>query len=284
MNDYLLQAPVLAPGTVNHKSTQRNRILHIMCARGEKLRVVLTAFGIAPVLRQASGKGFKRGYKFLPLLRHANSSSLAQQIQRRPDPADQRLFWDQLSSWNEMVRFESAWCPTVLWMAENLPPGDHDMGHYADMFRHTGWTLNFLRTWTWREFIPALHRWEDSFAKAYKGPDPNTPLSPHAVPERATVGGFEFVHLNTRRALAEEGSMMRHCVGGYASGVTNGLSCVYSLQSEGRRRATLQVGRKISSAGKDLIWTVQQLKGRCNSRPPAGTAAAAEEFCAELSA
>ncbi|MDX1576406.1 MAG: PcfJ domain-containing protein, partial [Kiloniellales bacterium] len=59
-----------------------------------------------------------------------------------------------------------------------------------------------------------------------------------------TVGGSEIVRLTSRESLADEGSRMHHCVGGYGypQAVARGDCEIYSLRDrEGRHRATLEV-------------------------------------------
>jgi hypothetical protein len=64
------------------------------------------------------------------------------------------------------------------------------------------------------------------------------------VPVFRTAGGADVVRLTSAESLADEGSRMHHCVGGYGypNAVRRGSCEIYSLRDrEGRPRATLEV-------------------------------------------
>jgi len=78
-----------------------------------------------------------------------------------------------------------------------------------------------------------------------------------AHPVFRTAGGADIVRLTTAESLADEGSRMHHCVGGYGypQAVARGSCEIYSLRDrEGRPRATLEVE-------EGRVW---QVKGFAN--------------------
>lgn len=78
-----------------------------------------------------------------------------------------------------------------------------------------------------------------------------------AVPVFRTAGGADVVRLTSPESLADEGSRMHHCVGGYGypEAVARGSCEIYSLRDrDGRPRATLEVE-------KGQVW---QAKGFAN--------------------
>lgn len=102
------------------------------------------------------------------------------------------------------------------------------------------------------------------------------------------VCGITFVRLRTPQELAEEGSIMKHCVATYAPGMAKGRSFLWSLRDEcGSRIATLEVcimpnGRPRSAqlravANADVphrVWqAVQVWLGGWSEPPPATTKA-----------
>jgi PcfJ-like protein len=83
------------------------------------------------------------------------------------------------------------------------------------------------------------------------------------VPVLWTSGGDAMVRLASAESLADEGSRMRHCVGGYSypAEVASGACEIYSLRDrEGRPRATIEVA-------DGRVW---QVKGFANG--PVGAA------------
>src|SRR5574340_705756 len=59
--------------------------------------------------------------------------------------------------------------------------------------------------------------------------------------------GFKFVHLNTPEALLDEGTNMRHCVGGYADYCVAGESIIFSMRRGDRSFVTIEL------SGRDLV-------------------------------
>jgi hypothetical protein len=54
---------------------------------------------------------------------------------------------------------------------------------------------------------------------------------PFAHPDKE-YNGFKFVHLDTADKLVEEGTQMRHCVGGYADRCFDGTSIIFAMQKD----------------------------------------------------
>ena len=86
-----------------------------------------------------------------------------------------------------------------------------------------------------------------------------TPIDYSRLPASAAIEGFQIVKLDTPEALIVEGRRMRHCVASYIRDVVGGRCSIYSIRTEERRIATLEMDAKTGE--------VLQLKGYANSRP-----------------
>lgn len=62
--------------------------------------------------------------------------------------------------------------------------------------------------------------------------------------------GYVATLLDNRKAIADEGTTMRHCVGGYAESVACGRYLVYSITKDGERSSTLGV---YASKGAEVL-------------------------------
>jgi PcfJ-like protein len=86
-------------------------------------------------------------------------------------------------------------------------------------------------------------------------------LSPIPGPVELSRDG-EILPIVNSAELYREGAAMRHCVGRYANEIKHGKIYVYSVRRDGKRLATLALGRVEGRAS--LI----QIRGPCNAHPP----------------
>lgn len=77
---------------------------------------------------------------------------------------------------------------------------------------------------------------------------------------------IEFRLIDNVVSLSEEGTQMRHCVKGYARGMSEGRYLIFSVKDlSNNERATLQFGNRKESS-RLMSWTFEQLKGKHNSK------------------
>ena len=317
MSDYLQQAPVLilAEDDPNTRIT-----LHRACERGAKLREVMEACGFNVGLRKVHPYALQMHEAPTGFVK-ANPSAVAQQIANRSIDG-QREFLKQINVYAFALRSnmnQDRGVP-VSWMAENLPKGNHDMRHYADIPASMLDECGFRRNWRWRDFKAAIHRWEESFTQPARLDDLlvygqrmyttnargqrevvewgnvynpfdrtsflRAPLTPHNdAPAEASEGDLSFHLLNTPAELAEEGHAMQHCVGGYSQNVRSGYSLIYSIRKYGERLATMELSpsewdAKTGQPPKPTGWHITQIKAVRNADPSAHVLLATKAFAA----
>lgn len=73
--------------------------------------------------------------------------------------------------------------------------------------------------------------------------------------------GYIATLLNSAALVHEEGEVMHHCVGGYASSVAQGNYLVYSVTKDGKRSSTIAFSRYKAD---DMPWNFNQHYGYCN--------------------
>jgi hypothetical protein len=78
-----------------------------------------------------------------------------------------------------------------------------------------------------------------------------------------TQGPFEILPLTTATDLFHEGAAMHHCVTSYAGRVRSGEVYVYSVRRDGKRLATVSLGR-----GYGELYYIEQIRGPCNATAP----------------
>jgi hypothetical protein len=74
--------------------------------------------------------------------------------------------------------------------------------------------------------------------------------------------GYVATLLNSAALVHEEGEVMHHCVGGYASSVAQGNYLVYSVTKGGKRSSTIAFSRY---KAEDMPWNFNQHYGYCNA-------------------
>jgi ankyrin repeat protein len=95
---------------------------------------------------------------------------------------------------------------------------------------------------------------------------------------------FSIVVLKNQSELAEEGRILKHCVGdgGYASPCASGQNQILSLRYKGQRHATIQLFRDASSGVLEspggLVWGLGQFQGLKHSAATASARKAFDEF------
>lgn len=80
----------------------------------------------------------------------------------------------------------------------------------------------------------------------------------------ASIDGYDFVPLRTAADVAAEAEAMRHCVLDYGSALTHDRCRVWSMQQDGRRIATLEVG----CVKPEPLARIVQLKSALNKTVP----------------
>jgi len=97
---------------------------------------------------------------------------------------------------------------------------------------------------------------------------------------RAHGKAWSFRELTTGQELYDEGEAMEHCVGGYISTCYEGDALIFSLRSEGRREATIeidpltceviQIQRRLNADAKKSHlnvlrkWVADVVQGKCD--------------------
>lgn len=160
MADYLQQAPVIV---IADDSPDYRLALHRLCEAGAKLRDVLGAVGINVGLRHLHPHALTPfDWPIISSIGGANPSALAQQLAKR-NPKQQADYLQKLTVYTRAYsRGQDSGVP-LEWMVENLPTGDHDMRHYADIPATALEEHCFRSNARWRDFKAVLKKWEDSF-------------------------------------------------------------------------------------------------------------------------
>lgn len=163
MGDYIQQAPILVAA---EDDPDTRLALYRLCERGAKLREVMEACGFNVGLRHVHphALNFEERPQGFP---RANPSAIAQQIAKR-NIALQTQYLNQMALY---ARCKSDYgmqrdCGvSVEWVAENLPPGEHDMRHYSDIPAEALMEHGFRSNMRWRDFKAILKKWEDSYTE-----------------------------------------------------------------------------------------------------------------------
>jgi PcfJ-like protein len=101
--------------------------------------------------------------------------------------------------------------------------------------------------------------WHEAVASNMDGPELAFPPPWYSA---GTLEDCEILPIVNSAELYREGAAMRHCVGRYANEIKHGKIYVYSVRRDGKRLATLALGRVEGRAS--LI----QIRGPCNAHPP----------------
>lgn len=280
---YLEQAPVLAFGAaMGGPGVRRTNALYMahkltpLCERGEKLSVVMAAFGFPLPLRKL------KPYAILPGLRQVilEVAKLPPKVLGRiiPDkPGAQRDWLKALEAWMlRMHHYRKPMAHRFAWAAEAISAAKGtaiDIGTVADFAASDS---PFNEAWRWARAIEEAELWHDALngqkiVEQIKVPA-NSEIDLGLHPTLHQVNGLTFLALRTPLEIAKEGKAMRHCVASYIPIVFNGDGHIVSVRAGEKRVATLELGRN---------WDVRQLKGARNSKPETKTAIAAAMYARE---
>lgn len=162
MSDYLQQAPVIV---VADDSPDYRLALHRLCESGAKLRDVMGVVGINAGLRHIHPHALTLfDWPIISCIARANPSAIAQQVAKR-NPKQQADYLQKLAIYAQVYSRARDCGAPIEWMAENLPTGEHDMRHYADIPAVALVEHGFRRNARWRDFKNVLKKWEESFTQ-----------------------------------------------------------------------------------------------------------------------
>lgn len=279
--DYLEQAPVLAASFGVKSNSKADRLYIAMrvggpIQRGERLRNVMASVGLHTPLRKLSGYAISPFMAtFVRDLIELDASTLSQAI---PDgPGAQRRWLSELRAWRRRFEYRGrsgkrhfAW---IARHAGRCEPGQAgDLADFVD--RHPSLDVS---KWSFEHMVNQTELWHDRLAadqsvKQYGfSLQPGTLIDLSDWPDHVTEGGFEFFKLATPSMIMEEGRRMRHCVASYIPRVMDGKCHLYSIRSDMRRMATMEI------VGPRVV----QIKAFANKQPAKGVSAAADRFAAE---
>lgn len=288
--DYIRQAPVIvlaaAVGRPHRMNTGRLRTalresLGARCRRGERLREVMWAYGCVPQLRALHSKALALGrWPVIRLLCGLPPSRLAPII-----PADVRAqdaWMKALASWVDHIArrgHRKGMEPHFEWAARALSTevGAHEevVTAVADLFieatqPNPRGDARIDPRWTFAQAATAAARWHEALNRelverriwSRRDDDFDRPVDYAPLwNDPFELGGYEVVPLRSGRDLSQEGVAMHRCVGSYSSDVRSGSSRIFSLRREGRRVATIEIGRVFERLA------LRQVRGPCNAWP-----------------
>jgi hypothetical protein len=283
--DYLTQAPVIAC-SIGPRGTHSDN-LYIASRiggpieRGERLKSVMAAVGLVQPLRRIEAFALTPTAKaVIYQLARIPPSALAFAIPATP--GKQRDWLSRLKTWNEAqaARTQVASLPFA-WAAREI-------SRHAPSAQEVRGVVDFLisnpgnEVWSWDKAFAEMQLWHDRLADEREithicgGISATTVIDYSSLPATASVSGFEFVKLDTPGALITEGRRMRHCVASYVRDVVDGRCSIYSIRSEERRFATLEIDARTNS--------IRQLAGFANAKPKPFILQAARQFAREAAA
>ena len=282
--DYIRQAPVLVLAVLQDADLalrdDRQRVtarFEVCCSAGPRLRDLMRFYGVAQQLKMISGKALQRDtYRLLAPLSAIPPSRLSQTIPT--GVAAQKEWLDAVNCIRVMVPRlgrEANWF--IAWAAGNSCQ-NVDKEAVVDLIDFAiAKRSQFDQRWTFEQAFAASQRWHAEEAKRVSNGGMSDELLDEVIdyaplPADVTLGDYSFVALQTRRHLIEEGRTMHHCVGRYSNRVVAGQCWIYSVQSGGKRVATLELAM---AGGK---FAIRQLKGACNSRVSKAISLAAFAF------
>jgi hypothetical protein len=289
--DYLAQAPILAMWAVPWASTLERdaetfarACIHGWCEDRLKLGAVIKNAGFtgpmrhlkASVIRPGMAATFRMLARIEPTV-VARAMPAASKEQRRWLAALQGWLRRLSRSWPANGEVLFAWC--VERFADSTVTAD-EVKDFSD-FHWSGAPFN--PAWGLKRAREEMDLWhrritlESQLRGMPFGADTVIDMGDH--PDAVTVDKFSITALRTPRAIANEGSAMRHCVATYIKAAFDGVSHIVSITENDRRVATLELaGPKWPTQQR---WRVRQLRGPRNGavRP---TITAMADFYSEL--
>lgn len=278
--DYLQEAPVLALAFGVKHNTRADRLYVASriggpISRGEKLKTVMNAAGMAYPLRKISAKAlFPSARDEVRALSNVDPSTLPQII---PAKSGAQRHWLQcLSAYRTRMRIRNHHKPTDFrWLALQVSrsaPDRIEVESFADFVAsNSGVTVE---GWQWNRAMNEVRLWHDRLnsERGLSGLGalvrPETVIDFSAWPDHCEVDGYEIFKLTTPSMLMEEGRLMRHCVASYIPLVFDGKTSIFSIRKSMKRVATMQI------TGKRVV----QLCGFANRHPSYAIKRLAQDF------
>lgn len=283
--DYLRQAPVLAAAFGVKANSRADRLYIAMriggpISRGERLRSVMGAVGLATPLRKLAGYAISPMLStFVRELADLPPSVLSQTIPERP--GDQRKWITELRDYRRRHQYRNI-SPRLgfHWIARHAHRCEQ--GQAADIADYIGWHFRTddgaaFERWSFERMLNEVELWHDRLAADQSISRYGFSITPSTVidlsdwPDHVETDHFEFFKLSTPSMLMEEGRRMRHCVASYIGDVMSGRTHIYSMRADMRRIATVQI-----TGGR-----VVQIKAFANKRPAQSAITAADAFASD---
>lgn len=275
--DYIRQAPVIVlsanagktgAGAARSARAFAGPPMRMLCERGAKLREVMSFYGCGFHLRRLAPSVLHpvrwQTVYHLGRLPPSTLSQIMPEVRK-----DQDVWLRALTGWadhcerrcgNRWFRFD--WAAVALRV---LRRGEEDLADVvADMLIEAARPepragAVFDPRWTFAQARAAAERWHAALGrqvaeqKVAQGLGIGFTDAVDYAPflnEPVTVDGFEFVPLRSCEDLYLEGAAMRHCVASYSREVMAGTARIFSVRQDGRRVATLELGRPLQWGAK----------------------------------
>lgn len=290
--DYLVQCPALLPmaffGSSRKAGWKNSHKFEYMwvhrTSKAPKLRQLMEWHDIAYPWRALLAASLphvadlqKTANSLRLVSRWVNSSTIAQGL--KTNKAGQKRLLRAIG-WTidrNSVATQRPFSPYLSWIVQRaaILPDDGVASQMGDMYLRGG---PFDFRWSAEDALSALDRWHDELVDGSRERESlealgiawNMPLWDQGYPIEMEVNAHQFTALRTPRELYIEGRNMNHCVLSYARAVKAGISRIYSVSSQGKRVATLEI---------DPMFQIVQLKGRFNAAVSKKTQAVCQAFC-----
>lgn len=281
--EYIEQAPVLVLAATFGKPLRRplsNDQMAYIASRfrrieGMKLKDAMKEFHLPYPLRKLRSTAIAAAYaEVIWGLRNVSPSALSQAI---PDKVKHQQAWlKALTSVRGRAKMRGVtlpdgamhWFVSALGVAVRQSKASSGLASNAADLVDLFVSGRFNQSWTFEEAETAHRLWAADVAKrnslksfvATYGVDLDHEVDFAPQPnDSIVIEGMDVVPLRSGEALITEGALMRHCVSTYMRDILAARSCIYSIQKDGKRVATLE----LSSGDRPVI---KQLKGPCNAR------------------
>jgi PcfJ-like protein len=283
---YLEQAPVMVYA-VGFKASYRVSALYLQhrlysqCETGVRLREMMRHLGYPLPLRRLAASVFAPTYDVaIAWLKNTPPTVLGRIIPEKPGA--QKRWLKALTNLCDRVSFRNSGLSQGVfdWCAEHAATHELiDITDLADFLVASARNIagaTFNLQWGWARANEEMRLWHDQITceKMLRGTvfTPTSKIDLGAHPDQFDAMGLEFVALRTPQDVAQEGSVMRHCVASYIPNIIRGDCHIISLRRGEERAATIELSRD---------WTVRQIKRRFN-KAPSSLETSAAHFYAEL--
>lgn len=293
--EYIEQAPVLVIGATfgyHLRNPRAEEVIYIAQRfariKDKKLKAAMEEFHLPYPMRKLRSTAIAPCYaQAIWDMRSIQPSALSQAI---PDKVGHQIAWLRAlraarlratQRCRTLPNGEMHWLATVFGgtIPTKVKPRDLERcaADIADMLMDR----RFNPVWSFDEAVSAHAEWAANAAKRAAlsnfvmtygvGLDHEVDYTPQ-YNEPVALDGYDIVPLRSGESLIVEGAFMRHCVPTYMRDILSIKSCLYSIQKDGRRVATLQ-----TSSGYAPVQ-IQQIKGPCNAAVTADVRKVAETF------